>query len=92
MPDTGADGVQVSDKVRANVVAARGQVEAILENANGTTPEAHRRTAYGLWQSGLEYLQHHRRARTAYSRFGRAVLREEKVAENLHKLVLAITR
>lgn len=54
--------------------------------------EAHRRTAYGLWQSGLEYLQHRRKARTAYSRFGRAVLREEKVAENLHKLVLSVTK
>jgi phage/plasmid-like protein (TIGR03299 family) len=88
MPET--TEVQVSEIVKRNVTTARADVLAILNGANGTTPEAHRRTGYGLWQSGLEYLQHKRRSRTAYSKFGRSVLREEKVAENLHKLVMAV--
>jgi len=85
-------GTQVSEIVKRNVVTARADVMAILNGTNGTTPEAHRRTGYGLWQSGLEYLQHKRKSRTAYSKFGRSVLREEKVAENLHKLVMAIAK
>lgn len=90
MPD--ASEVSYSERVRNNVVDARAAVEYILDGRNGTNTDVHRRTAYGLWQSGLEYLQHTRKARTAYSKFGRSILREERVAENLHRLVLSISR
>jgi phage/plasmid-like protein (TIGR03299 family) len=77
-----------SERVEKNVLAARSQVREIL--AGPTTPEAHRRTAYGLWQSGLEYLQHRRPTRKSHSKLNRSILSEEKTATNLHKLVLSI--
>lgn len=86
MPDNVS--VQFSERVRDNVVDARAEVEEILRGPN--TAPAHQRTGYGLWQSGLEYLQHTRKARTAYTRFGRSVLREDRAAENLHRLVRSI--
>lgn len=88
MPDTVE--IQYSKIVERNVNQARANVRAILGGANGTTAEAHHRTAYGLWQSGLEYLQHTRKSRTAYSKLNRSILREERVAQNLHKLVLQV--
>lgn len=77
-----------SKRVEKNVMDARGQVRSIL--AGDTTPEAHRRTGYGLWQAGLEYLQHRRPTRKAHSKFNRSVLKEEKAATNLHNLVLSV--
>lgn len=88
MPDLSK--VQYSERVEANVKDARAAVEYILDGRKGTIPDAHRRTGYGLWQAGLEYLQHTRKARTAYSRFGRSLLREERVVQNLHQLVRSI--
>lgn len=79
-----------SERVQANVIDARNQVRAIL--AGPTTPEAHRRTAYGLWQSGLEYLQHRRPTRKAHSKLNRSILKEDRAATNLHKLVLSVVK
>ena len=79
---------QYSNRVHENVEKARAEVRSILDGP--TTADAHRNTAYGMWQSGLEYLQHGRKARTAYTKFGRSILREEKVAENLHKMILSL--
>jgi len=68
-----------------------GREEAqILAGPN--TPDAHRRTAYGIWQAGLEYLQHGRKTRRSYSKLNRSILIEEKTATNLHKLVLSIVK
>jgi hypothetical protein len=77
-----------SKRVENNVLAARGEVRAIL--AGPTTPEVHRRTGYGIWQAGLEYLQHRRPTRKAHSKLNRSILSEEKTATNLHKLVLSV--
>jgi phage/plasmid-like protein (TIGR03299 family) len=88
MPDLA--GVEYSKRVENNVLEAREATRKVL---NGPTiPEAHRRTAYGLWQAGLEYLQHVRPTRKAHSKFNRSVLAEDKTAANLHRLVLSVTR
>ncbi len=89
MPDLAAD-VQYSKRVEKNVLEARESVRAVL--AGPTTPEAHRRTAYGLWQAGLEYLQHVRPTRAAHSKLNRSILSEDKAATNLHRLVLSVLK
>lgn len=86
MPDLSR--CQYSNRVEQHILDARSQVWDILAGPN--TADAHRRTAYGVWQAGLEYLQHHRDTRKAYSKMNRSILREEKVATNLHKLVLSV--
>lgn len=88
MPDL--TKAQYSDRVEANVMRARDQVRGILEGPN--TAPAHRRTGYGLWQSGLEYIQHVRPTRKPYSKLNRSILSEEKVATNLHRLVLEVAK
>lgn len=92
LPVPDPTSVQYSKVVERHIEEARAKFLGILNNDGGTTAEVHRRTAYGLWQSGLEYLQHSRKSRTAYSRLNRCILREEKVAANLHKLVLAVSK
>lgn len=79
-----------SERVENNVLAARNEVRDIL--AGPTTPEAHRRTAYGIWQAGLEYLQHRRPTRKSHSKLNRSILAEEKAATNLHRLVLSVVK
>ena len=86
MPDLSQ--CQYSKRVEAHVLDARASVKAILTGP--TMPEAHRRTGYGLWQAGLEYLQHVRPTRKAHSKINRSILSEEKAATNLHKLVLSV--
>lgn len=77
-----------SKRVENNVNDARQKVRNILNGP--TTPEAHRQTGYGLWQAGLEYIQHVRPTRKAHSKLNRSILNEEKVATNLHDMILAI--
>ena len=83
MPDLSK--VQYSDRVENNVNTARNKVRDILGGL--TTAEAHRNTAYGVWQAGLEYLQHHRQTRSRYSKLNRCILSEDKAAMGLDKLV-----
>lgn len=90
LPVPDESSVQYSKIVERHVMEARGSFMQVLHGPN--IPEAHRLTAYGLWQSGLEYLQHKRRSRTAYSRFNRSILHEERVASNLHNLVLEVVK
>jgi len=90
MPDISE--TQFSKRVKNNVFDARASVRKILDGGNGTTAPMHRRTAYGLWQAGLEYLQHVRPTKKAHSKLNRSVLKEERVAENLHELVLAMSK
>jgi len=90
LPMPSLTDTEYSERVQNNVEAARGATLAIL---NGTTiPEAHRRTGYGLWQAGLEYLQHSRVSRKAHSKLNRSLLSEDRTAQNLHRLVAAVAR
>lgn len=50
----------VTDRVRANVEEARGQLREIF---NSPTQEGISLTAYGLFQAGIEWVQHERRVR-----------------------------
>jgi phage/plasmid-like protein (TIGR03299 family) len=88
MPDLAK--VQYSDRVENNVFEARSKVQAIL--LGPTTADAHRLTAYGLWQAGLEYLQHKRASRTSHSKLNRCILSEDRMAENLHRLVISCAK
>jgi phage/plasmid-like protein (TIGR03299 family) len=64
----------ISDRVAANVSAARDAIRTILASET-TAPVAH--TAYGLVQAAGEYLDHVRKARTWETRLGRTLLRPE---------------
>jgi hypothetical protein len=46
----------ISDQVLDNILRERSKVRAIFDSP--TVPEAHRNTAYGLVQAGIEYLDH----------------------------------
>ena len=54
---------------------ARAKVRAIFDGP--TIPEAHRNTAYGLVQAGIEYLDHLRSYRNSDTYLGRTLLRDE---------------
>ena len=75
----------ISDRVARNVEEARAAVLGILNGP--TTAEGHRFTAYGLFQSGVEYLDHVRRANSAETYFGRSMLRQEPAKAKLARRV-----
>jgi phage/plasmid-like protein (TIGR03299 family) len=75
----------VSDRVLDNISRARLQVRSIFDSE--TIPEAHRNTAYGLVQAGVEYLDHLRGFRNADTYLGRTLLRDEPLKAKLVKTV-----
>ena len=77
----------VTDRALANITAARQAVRSILDGDTGTVTPAQGVTAYGLFEAGVEYLDHIRPARDAASRFNRAMI--EPGAEKGHVLDLA---
>jgi hypothetical protein len=68
-----------------NIEEARNSVRGYLNSK--TTPDAHRHTAYGLMQAGIEYLDHGRRAHSDQTRFTRSMLRPEPAKAKLAKLI-----
>jgi len=78
-------GVALTDRQVNNVETARAAVRAILNGP--TTADAHRLTAYGLWQAGIEYLDHVRRANGSDSFFTRTMLKQDEQKYNVAKLV-----
>ena len=78
-------GTVITDRVENNVNEARAAVRLIL-NGN-TTADAHRFTAYGVWQAGIEYLDHVRDAQSKDTYFNRSILGQETAKKNLAKLV-----
>jgi len=79
----------ISDRVAANIDEARAAVRSILDGP--TVAEGVRDTAYGLFQGGIEYLDHYRRAKSPETRFGRTILRQEKAKDKLVSLVRSVT-
>ena len=74
----------ITDRVAANVDEARAAVRAVLDGQ--TTAEAHRRTAWGLYEAGVEYLDHLRGYRTTETLFGRAILDQGRAKAKVLKL------
>jgi len=75
----------ISDQVLDNILRERTKVRAIFDGP--TIPEAHRNTAYGLVQAGIEYLDHLRSFRNSDTYLGRTLLRDEPLKRRLVPLV-----
>jgi phage/plasmid-like protein (TIGR03299 family) len=75
----------ISDQVLDNILRERTKVRAIFESP--TIPEAHRNTAYGLVQAGIEYLDHLRSYRNSDTYLGRTLLRDEPLKRKLVPMV-----
>lgn len=86
MPSS-VDGLMITERVANNIEEARATVKNILRGE--TTPEAHRNTGYGLWQAGIEYLDHARRTKgdAQVSKFNRSIMRQEPAKNKLATLV-----
>ncbi len=86
IPEPPADIVTI--RVRRNIADARQQIRNLLDGP--TIPPAHRRTAYGLFEAGIEYLDHLRSYRSAESYFNRCVFRPERLKRRLVELVQSV--
>ena len=75
----------ISDQVLDNILRERAKVRAIFDGS--TIPEAHRNTAYGLVQAGIEYLDHLRSYRSSDTYLGRTLLRDEPLKRKLVPMV-----
>jgi phage/plasmid-like protein (TIGR03299 family) len=78
-------GQVVSDRVLDNISTARAHVRSVFNSP--TMPEAHRNTAYGLVQAGVEYLDHLRGVRNSDTYMGRTLLRDEALKKSLVPMV-----
>lgn len=77
-----------SERHKRNILDARRQVDDIL--GGETIPKAHKRTAYGLWQAGIEYLDHYRRANTPETYFKRGVFDSTATKKRLAKVAAEV--
>lgn len=78
----------ITDRVRGNIEEAREKVRVILEGL--TVPVAHKRTAYGLFLAGTEYLDHVRRYNSEETYFNRTMLSQFETKRQVAKLALAV--
>lgn len=78
-------GDVVSDQVRENIARDQNKVLSLFEGP--TIPEAHKDTAYGLVQAGVEYLDWLRGYRNSDTLFGRQLLRTEPLKQKLVPMV-----
>jgi phage/plasmid-like protein (TIGR03299 family) len=85
VPDVSKE-IQVSERVQRNIDNARFEVQNLLDNSV-TIPEPHRRTAYGLWSAGVEYLDHLRNYRNPETLFKRTMLPSSSVKTKMVELV-----
>jgi hypothetical protein len=77
----------VSDRVRANVVAARAALTTIITDE--PTCDGHRGTALGLVDGAVEYLDHVRAFRSRDTLMNRTLLRPEPMKSKLVALAMA---
>jgi hypothetical protein len=80
------DAALVTDRALANIEAARASVLAILKGETGTVTARQGATAYGLFEAGVEYLDFLRPARTAESRFNRALIDQGDVKSHVLRI------
>lgn len=71
-----------SDRVKANIEDARIDLLHLVDESP-TIPDAHRRTGYGLWCAGVEYLDHVRKHLSDEAYFKRCVWDRERMKEKL---------
>jgi hypothetical protein len=75
-----------SERVKANIITARLQVVDTL-NSSLSIAEGHRRTAYGLYCAGTEYLDHLRGFRTEETHFKRCIMDSSRAKSQLLTLI-----
>ena len=80
----------LSKTVRKNIDDARFKVYEILNGDTGTISEAHRRTAYGLWQTGIEYVDHYRKCHSPETYFRRNILQPLPIKNKIAKLAMKV--
>jgi phage/plasmid-like protein (TIGR03299 family) len=80
----------ISDRVLDNILDDRAKLRGLFDSP--TIPEAHRNTAYGLVEAGVEYLDHIRGARNSGTKFGRALLRPEPLKAKLVPMVQELVK
>lgn len=85
LPEPDAD--LITPRVRKNIDDNRTELASII--AGPTVPEAHKRTGYGLFQAGVEYLDHYRAFRSPETYFKRTV-RPDAAKTQLQELVLSV--
>jgi phage/plasmid-like protein (TIGR03299 family) len=68
---------------------ARAKLAAVM--GSHTIPEAHRRTAYGLWCAGIEFLDHERAYRTNDTYFNRCTT-PSRFKQQLARLALEVAQ
>lgn len=82
-----------TDRVRNNVLKARGELRYVIEGRGGTMAEGVGHTAYGLLQGSVEWSQHYRTSRGKDNRarmenhFRRAVLTDDGLQRSTFQLV-----
>lgn len=84
IPEPAAD--VCTDRMRTNIILARQKVDDLLNGV--TVADAHRRTAYGLWCAGVEYLDHVRKYRSDDTYFKRTMYATSGVKDRVRELVL----
>jgi phage/plasmid-like protein (TIGR03299 family) len=83
IPEPSAD--VLSDRVKKNIADSRFQVYELLDGP--TISEAHRRTGYGLWQAGIEFVDHLRGFHNPETYFNRTMLHPMPIKKKIAKLV-----
>lgn len=77
----------VTDRAMANIEEARSAVLSILRGETGTLTAKQGRTGYGLFEAGIERLDYLKPARSAESRFNRAMIEPTGEKQYVLKLV-----
>ena len=79
----------VTEKGTQRIEVARAKVFDILESRS--IPEAHKRTSYGMFCAGIEYIDHvHKNWRSAENYFKRTVYKQNKLKPQVVKLALSV--
>jgi phage/plasmid-like protein (TIGR03299 family) len=78
-----------SDRVKENVERERAKINALFlkTGEKATIPDAHKLTAYGLYQAGGEYFDHLRNYRTKDSYVKRTLLTASSEKANLRRTI-----
>lgn len=80
----------ISDRVLDNILDARQNLRMIFESP--TIPDEHRHTAYGLFNAGIEYLDHIRTYRNHSTYLGRTLLKDEPLKRRLIPLIRELVK
>lgn len=90
LPNPAENGAHVTERVQANVEAARAMFKSIY--LDSVTTEGVRGTAFGLLQSSTEYLDHARAYRNRDSYMGRSILRSEPLKTRALEIIRRVVK